>query len=347
VPLAVSEDRVIGHVAGLRPFRRSGFNVGVERAGEQIVVHNYGHGGGGVSLSWGTAALAVEHALDTPFRDAAVVGCGVVGLSTARLLQRAGVRVTIYARDLPPHTTSNVAGASWGPYTVVDPDRRTPAFDGMFVRAARLALQSFEAMASPRYGMAWRDTYVLSDGAATGFAAPSVEDVLLDGIRPAAESLAAADHPFAGLSASRLTTLQIQPAIYLDALLRDFREAGGGVVIREFVDRRDLATLSERLVVNCAGLGAAHLFDDADLVPVKGQLVVLAPQPDVGYLTIGPGDLYMMPREDGVILGGTHERGVWSLDPDEHEARRILAGHRALFARVRGDAARLDGGGLG
>ena len=42
-------------------------------------------------------------------RRAAIIGCGVVGLSTARLLQRRGWQVTIYARDLPPNTTSNVA----------------------------------------------------------------------------------------------------------------------------------------------------------------------------------------------------------------------------------------------
>jgi hypothetical protein len=39
----------------------------------------------------------------------------------------------------------------------------------------------------------------------------------------------------------------------------------------------------------------------------------------------------MMPRQDGIVLGGTHERGVWSLEPNLAEVDRILAGHRALF----------------
>jgi glycine/D-amino acid oxidase-like deaminating enzyme len=46
---------------------------------------------------------------------AAVLGCGGVGGATARLLQRRGWRVRIYARDLPPETTSNIAGAQWLP----------------------------------------------------------------------------------------------------------------------------------------------------------------------------------------------------------------------------------------
>jgi glycine/D-amino acid oxidase-like deaminating enzyme len=86
------------------------------------------------------------------------------------------------------------------------------------------------------------------------------------------------------------------------------------------------------VIVNCTGLAAGKLFDDAEVMPIKGQLTVLAPQPEVDYITIGPGDLYMMPREDGIILGGTHERGEWSLEPNPVEAGRILRGHQELFA---------------
>ncbi len=70
------------------------------------------------------------------------------------------------------------------------------------------------------------------------------------------------------------------------------------------------------------------------MLPIKGQLVVLKAQPEVDYLTIGPGDLYMMPRADGVMLGGTHERNVWSLDPSPAETERILTGHRKFFSQL-------------
>jgi hypothetical protein len=39
----------------------------------------------------------------------------------------------------------------------------------------------------------------------------------------------------------------------------------------------------------------------------------------------------MFPRRDGILLGGTHERGDWSLQPDPATELRILAGHRELF----------------
>jgi D-amino-acid oxidase len=326
--VVVSPERVIRHVAGLRPFRRPGFNVSIERLGEKPIIHNYGHGGGGVSLSWGTAQLALEHALATAHRDVAVLGCGAVGLATARLLQDHGFTVTIYARDLPPNTTSNTAGASWAPVTVVDPERRTPSFDDQFVRASRFAFRYFQNLVNARYGVSWRETYLLSEGAVTG---PTSVNALIADLRPPTVPLAPGDHPFGSLRASRTLTMHIEPSVYLLAMLTDYRVANGRIVVRELADTQSVKELPHPLIVNCTGMGAAALFNDAEMLPIKGQLVVLAPQPEVDYITVGPGDLYMMPRQDGIILGGTHERGEWSLEPNPVETTRIMKGHQSLF----------------
>src|SRR5580700_4440605 len=89
-PVRVSEARVIRTIAGLRPYRPSGFVVRGEKLGDKVVIHNYGHGGAGITLSWGSAHLAVNEGLKTGLRDCAVIGCGVVGLATARMLQERG-----------------------------------------------------------------------------------------------------------------------------------------------------------------------------------------------------------------------------------------------------------------
>src|SRR5258708_36140457 len=102
----VAPERVIRTVVGLRPYRASGFVVRTEKLDNKIVVHNYGHGGGGITLCWGTAHLTMEQAVETGQKEYAVIGCGAVGLATARLLQRRGCAVTIYAKELPPATTS-------------------------------------------------------------------------------------------------------------------------------------------------------------------------------------------------------------------------------------------------
>src|SRR3712207_2946930 len=127
-PLKSSRDRRIRTVVGLRPYRPEGFVLTNERLGDKVVVHNYGHGGGGVSLSWGVAQMAAEQARNLEDKAVAVLGCGVVGLSTARVLQRRGKAVTIYTRELPPETTSNVAGALWYPTHVYDRQRVSSTF---------------------------------------------------------------------------------------------------------------------------------------------------------------------------------------------------------------------------
>src|SRR5436190_3423104 len=71
----VSPNRVIRTVVGLRPFRPTGFVLKSEKIDSKIIVHNYGHGGGGISLSWGTSTLAVDLALQTKETSFAVLGC--------------------------------------------------------------------------------------------------------------------------------------------------------------------------------------------------------------------------------------------------------------------------------
>ena len=123
----------------------------------------------------------------------------------------------------------------------------------------------------------------------------------------------------------------IEPPVYLAALLRDFRDAGGRVHGRAFAIAPDVAALPEPIVVNCTGLGARDLFGDRELTAVKGQLVVLRPQPEVDYAVLTDDDLYMFPRRDGILLGGTHEHGVETREPNPDAERRILAGHKAIF----------------
>src|SRR5687768_486847 len=59
-PVNVDPGRVIRTVAGLRPYRASGFVVRAEPLGDKRLVHNYGHGGAGITLSWGSSKLATN-----------------------------------------------------------------------------------------------------------------------------------------------------------------------------------------------------------------------------------------------------------------------------------------------
>ena len=145
-PVRVSLDRVTRTTVGLRPYRAGGFVLRAEGHDSKTIVHDYGHGGAGMTLSWGTALLARDLALQTQKRRAAVIGCGVIGLSTARVLQDAGFDVTIYARELPSQTTSNLSGAQWTPTSVFDPAKIDDAFRAQFIQAARLSYLQYQTL---------------------------------------------------------------------------------------------------------------------------------------------------------------------------------------------------------
>jgi glycine/D-amino acid oxidase-like deaminating enzyme len=330
-PVNVAADRVIRTVVGLRPFRPSGFVVRAESLGDKVLVHNYGHGGGGVTLSWGTAYLAAELVRESgKTGSAAVIGCGVIGLATARTLQRRGFEVTIYSRDMPPETTSNIAGASWSPTSVIDEDHRTPAWDSQFEKAARFSNRSFQLLAGDEYAVRWREQYNLSD-ADYG---ESWDHEMLHDLFPASRKLKPSEHPFPAKFVQVANTMFIEPSIYLNTLVRDFYIAGGHIRRVAFANQSQLATLSEPVIVNCTGLGARELFGDRELTPIKGQLSVLLPQPEVDYAMVGQG-LYMFPRRDGIILGGTFERGIETMEPNPEATQRILAGHQRIFGAMR------------
>src|ERR1700731_269774 len=117
IPIRAHVDRIFRITVCLRPFRAEGPRMDVERVGDKVVVHNYGHGGSGWSLSWGSSTMAVQKAMEAAGGDKeiAVIGAGAMGLTSATLLQRAGVRPTIYAKERAPYTRSSRATGSWTP----------------------------------------------------------------------------------------------------------------------------------------------------------------------------------------------------------------------------------------
>ncbi len=363
-PVHASWDRVIRTTVGLRPHRDSGFVLRADKLDAKLLVHNYGHGGAGMSLGWGTGAIAADFALEQPERRAAVIGCGSPGLTAARQLQRRGFDVTIYAMSIPPDTTSNMSLAGYTPVSgLVSTDRRTPAWDAQFRQAAEISYRQLQLLVGAGYGVYWQDSYSATDDPnrqGGGGGGAEAGDLLPDHLRTGdhREVFGPGEHPFPAKYAIRRSNLRIEPSIYLDALVRDFQRAGGRIVIRKFDTPRDLMSLTEPVIVNCTGLGSKALFNDEELVPVKGQLTVLVPQSEVTYSAAGrppgmppppPGSggggggnpnngASMNARSDGLVLGNMMERGNWSLDINEDVRRRVVDLAVRFFSAMRAPA---------
>src|SRR5262249_17876070 len=293
---------------------------------------------------WGTASLAVALSRDflgartsrprrglrsATHRRFAVLGCGVNGLSTARLLQRSFQdgpgTVTIYARDLPPDTPSNIAGGFWAPSSVYDPQDASAKCVEQFRLACSISNRAFQLLAGPEYGVRWIDTLELyRNESALERELPGGNDLY-----PEQKIHRDAGHYFGFPYVRQYSTMLIEPPVYLNALLRDFYIAGGKLVVKEFRSREEIMRLPEPVIFNCTGLGSRALFGDQKLGPVRGQLEVLLPQPEIDYCYLGSG--YMFPRRDGVILGGTFDHDDWSLAPRPEQATQIFEAHAEIM----------------
>lgn len=327
-PVIVDESRIIRVDVGLRPFRPHGFRVEREALGDKVLVHNYGHGGGGITLSWGTAKQAVDLGFDASKPECAVLGCGAVGLATANLLQERGARVRIYAKDLPPNTTSNVAGAQWWPASVYDRHAVSDAYLAQHVDAARFSYRRYQGLVGGGYGVEWEVNYNLSNAPITNY--PSREDSPMRALVADQRDLAHEDHNFAAPYVRRFDTMMIETPLYLRRMEEAVRLAGAEIVVREFHDIAAVRALSEQTIFNCTGLGAGALFGDTEIEPVRGQLVILLPQAEVDYNVLAD-EGYMFGRRDGIVLGGTFQHGNWSLAPSDADTARIIRGHKGIF----------------
>lgn len=315
---------VVRTSVGLRPYRPSGFVVRREQLGNKALVHNYGHGGAGVSLSWGSSRLATALGLQGHSGPVAVIGAGVLGLTTARLVQEAGFPVAIYAKDLPPNTTSNASGGQISPFGHYREGFVTPEWQQQFKAAMDYSWQRFQILVGDRYGIGWRTTYEQGHD----------EPGPMDPYRPNQRLAGREAHPFPIGDVTIYDTMYVDVTRYLERLTADIREHGGVIRQREFADPASLAQLPERLIFNCTGIGARQLFGDEELQPVRGQVVVLQPQPEIRYSASG-GWGYMFANPGGILLGGTWDRGVWDVTPSTSDTARILASHQRFFSGLR------------
>src|SRR5215472_8455515 len=312
IPIRAEIDRIFRVTVCLRPFRAAGPRLDVERVGDKTVVHNYGHGGSGWSLSWGSSSIAVEKAMAAGERDIAVIGCGALGLTSAILLQRAGAKVTIYAKERPPEVRSARATGTWSPDSrVALTNSVSPDFPALWERMCRYSFHTYESY----LGMAgnpveWTDRYTLSDRGPDEEEAGGRRTETLDFARyenrvadlnPRSQDMPPGTHPFPTRYARRNSSLTFNVAGYSRQLVNDFLVEGGKIERVEFHSPSELNQLPQKVVINATGYGARALWNDESIVPVRGQIAWLIPQPEVNYGVLYK-NVYVLGRRDGIVV---------------------------------------------
>jgi D-amino-acid oxidase len=252
-----------------------------------------------------------------------VVGAGVVGLTCAVRLLEAGHRVDVVARDLPRETTSAVAAALWYPYRALPQDRVTAWSASTYVALAALAAPP-ELGGTPEAGVRMvSGTELLREHRADPWWRTAVPDLTR-----------VPDPPAGCADGWSFRCPVVEMPVHLDWLAGRVAELGGTIT------RLGLRALPHGpdLVVNCSGLGGRLLGADRTVVPVRGQVVVVA-QPErriERWWLDGAGPTYVVPRDHDVVLGGTDDEGSWSRTPSPATAADILRRATELEPRLRG-----------
>jgi hypothetical protein len=344
--IRASLDRVTRITVCTRPFRAAGPRLEAERIGQKLVVHNYGHGGSGWSLSWGSSTIAARLALSSGDRNIGVLGCGALGLTSALLLQRAGAAVTIYAKELPPNVRSSLATGLWTPDSRICLEQNaTPAFRQLWEGMARTSFQNYQGfLGLPGSPVEFVDNYLVSDQPA-GSSEGSTPDPrppfaqlqreLLGDLIPAARQFSPGSHSLGQRYLQRNTQMMFNITAYARLLLDDFRANAGRIEIREFHGIPDLMQLPQKTLINATGYGARELFADESVTPVRGQLTRLIPQPEVNYGLFYKNVLFV-PRRDGLVIQAVGDSDYYGFnDPttlaDRSEAERAVATIASLF----------------
>lgn len=321
----LSDNQILGAVCGLRPCRHGGLRLDTEQLGSKSIIHNYGHGGCGVTISFGTAQLAgdlVDQAA-TPNDHIAVLGAGIVGLTTARDLLNRGFRVSIYAEQMAQDTTSAIAGALWLPVGIEFGD--TPAKVDRMLDILKRSHAAFRLLDQDRYGIEELPIYEPAKSATephlfeNGTIAPPVQ---IDSF------------PFdcAATPGRMFKTMFIHNHLFFRAIHEDVLALGGEIHQLKFVSNDEVLELDEQVIVNCLALGSRALFGDKQVYAARGVLVHMQPQ-DLGY-GVHDGYKYMFPRSDTLILGGCFHEYDWDDQPDQEMIDEILTHHRRFFGQI-------------
>jgi D-amino-acid oxidase len=245
-------------------------------------------------------------------KDILILGAGVSGLSTGTLLLEQGYKVHIWAKDLPPNTTSNIAAAVWYPY-LCNPRDKAIKWSGFTLKY----LQN-NALDYPESGCITRTITEIFDKKVDE---PWWRDAVNTYRRPGQNEL-----PKGYIDGYQTEAILMDVTIYMDWLLNKYKKAGGTL------EQKEIKNIKEALeqydtIVNCTGLGSRELFNDQGVFPVRGQVVSVKSN---GFEEViadddGPNNLaVIIPRINDIILGGTAQINDWGLEINPKDTEDIL-----------------------
>jgi hypothetical protein len=290
----------MGTHVGVRPFRASGVRLESELIQGKLIIHNYGYGGSGLTLSFGGAKKVLEiiDRVNDPVKDIAVLGGGVAGLSVAYDLLKKGHKVTLYSENWHPNLTSNIAAGMWTPLSF--PTLLSQEKQNLHKEMLEISKDRFKksTRAQPEFsGIKMINHYSLTTR--TSYPSELVVIHFDNGVIKK------------GFRDSRIG---IDTNVFMEDLYSKVKTLGAVLHQMHFKNLEDVLRLNESIIINCMSYGSSEIFNDQEFIPVRGHLVYLEPQEGIDYslyqtISGSSYSILIHPWGDRIILGGVFEQG--------------------------------------
>lgn len=352
-PPKLGQEHIGKKIICYRPVRKGGPKMSIEAISHKIVVHNYGHGGGGWSLGPGSANYVVNELEKTPLvknlsktTPITIIGAGALGLLTAYTLVNKGYQHITVVADNFDNLTSHNAGAVFSPgYGVETEDQQSK---DLFWGIGLDSLKFYQAIARKQHPFFKEGAREMPEYFQPGVTA-DFEAYVGKGIQPAKNVIL----DFGNGKAQPM--IVYDDGIYIDThkMMTLLNKHLKGKV--KFVKNKvkHFSEIKDEIIINCAGLGAKELNADEALIPVQGHLLLLKDQnpKELEYLIIVDGKdvvnshgqktsrmFYLFPKRasganpnDIGVLGGTYVEGATSLTPNDEEFDVMLQQAREFY----------------
>lgn len=332
-PHKITKKDLKGINYGIRPYRKTGIRLEKENLEGKTIFHNYGHGGSGVTLAYGSASKIVNIFMNDTSKSVkkvAIIGCGYMGLFQALMLAKLGYAVNIYAKDFPIKTgmyskdstviTSQVAAGLWLPFTCKITDQSM--HDSIMQESFNYYLNCFQKKLY--HGITMVDYITLQGESGAKESAPGLLNV--QRIRVDFETGILYD-------AELVRTLLIEGDIFLNEIYEEAKRTKNITICsKEFNSSEEVLCLEEEVIFNCTGWGSEKLFHDTNMVPYSGHIIYVERMPGVDYFMslsmrhkddIEEGvDLYPLSNKLGI--GYSKINLGWITEPREEIIQNII-----------------------
>jgi D-amino-acid oxidase len=226
-----------------------------------------------------------------------IVGAGISGLATAHTLGTGKHSIEIIAKDFTPGITSDRAAAFWFPYHIRNDQRG--------IKWCKRSYQVYHQLSrDPSSGVSMQNLLkVVRPGV-------QEQETTWCSFMPEGSYRVLEPHeiPAGYAIAYNVQVPLIETQIFLPWLMSGLQQMNVAIVKNQVQSLDEI--VGADVIINCSALGARQLCDDRSLVPVRGQVALLAPKKMLSIFLDNELPLYIVPRKDAIIVGGTYEEGV-------------------------------------